>query len=81
MTQSKLGSFYEACANIIIGYGINFYANTVILPAYGCHVTPTQNISMGLIYTAISLARSYVIRRWFNQRLHAAMQRLAGAKG
>jgi hypothetical protein len=36
---------------------------------------------MGLIFTVISVVRSYVIRRWFNARLHAAAQRLAGVRG
>jgi len=30
---------------------------------------------MGLIYTVISVVRSYAVRRWFNARLH----RLASA--
>jgi hypothetical protein len=38
----------------------------LILPAYGFHITGGQAFSMGLIFTAISLVRSYVLRRWFN---------------
>jgi hypothetical protein len=31
-----------------------------------------------VLYTIISVARSYVIRRWFNARLHHAAHMLAG---
>jgi len=30
------------------------------------HISPLNNFYMGCIYTVISLARSYVLRRWFN---------------
>lgn len=81
MTQTRLGSLYEALINVLIGFSINYLANFVILPLYGFHITASQNFSMGLIYTGISIARSYVIRRWFNARLHAAAQRLANLTG
>jgi len=81
VNQSRLGSFYEALINVVIGFTINYLANFVILPLYGFHITASQNFTMGLLYTGISIARSYVIRRWFNARLHSAAMRLAGAKG
>lgn len=81
MNQSRLGSLYEALINVVIGFTINYMANFVILPLYGFHITAGQNMTMGLLYTGISIARSYVIRRWFNARLHAAAQRLAAVTG
>jgi len=77
MTQTRLGSFIEACANIVIGFSINFCANLLILPLFGFNVTASQAGWIGVFFTFISLARSYVIRRWFNARLHAAAERLA----
>jgi hypothetical protein len=32
---------------------------------------------MGLLYTVISVARSYCIRRWFNARIHAVAEKLS----
>jgi CO/xanthine dehydrogenase FAD-binding subunit len=49
-----------------------------ILPAFGFDITLKDNLIIGALYTVISVARSYVIRRWFNQMLHRAAQRLAG---
>ena len=66
MSQSKFGSFVESWANILVGFTINYYANMAILPLFGFNVTSADAIGMGLIFTAISLVRSYVIRRWFN---------------
>lgn len=78
MNQTRLGSFIEACINVVIGYTINFCANLLILPMIGFHITVGQNLFIGLLYTVISVARSYVIRRWFNARLQQAAQKLAG---
>jgi hypothetical protein len=80
MTQTRLGSLIEAFINVLIGFSINFVANLVIFPFFGFHITLGDNFVLGLLYTIISIARSYVIRRWFNARLHAAAQRLAGAR-
>ena len=44
----------------------------------GATFTFSQNIQIGLIFMAVAIARSYVIRRWFNARIHAAAMRLAG---
>ena len=66
MAQTKLGSLAEAWANIAVGFAINWTANMLVLPLFGFHVTGAQAFHIGLIFTAISLARSYVLRRWFN---------------
>lgn len=77
MNQTRLGSLIESFANITIGFGINFTANLIILPMFGFNISISDNLFLGLLYTVISVARSYCIRRWFNQTLHIAAQRLA----
>lgn len=66
MTQTKTGSLAEAAANIAVGFGINFTANLLVLPLFGLTVTASDAFGIGLIFTVISLVRSYVLRRWFN---------------
>lgn len=66
MAQTKIGSLAESVANIAVGFGINFAANLIVLPIFGLAVTPSDAFGIGIIFTAISLARSYVLRRWFN---------------
>ena len=77
MRQTKLGSFYEALINVAIGFGINYCANLVILPLFGFHVSLADNFYIGLLYTVVSVVRSYVVRRWFDRRIHEAAQKLA----
>jgi hypothetical protein len=77
MRQTKLGSFYEACINVAIGFAINFAANLVILPLFGFNITLADNFYIGLLYTVVSVVRSYVVRRWFDARIHATAQKLA----
>ena len=66
--QTKTMSFIESWANIAVGYTINFIANMTILPLFGFNITVKQNLTLGVIYTVISLVRSYCIRRWFNRK-------------
>lgn len=80
MNQTRLGSFIEAWINVVIGFVINMVANFLILPLIGFQITLEQNLLIGVLYTAVSLTRSYVIRRWFNARLHRAAQVLAGVR-
>lgn len=78
VSQTKVGSLIEAWANVFIGFWINFFANLLILPLFGfTSLTLTTNFVIGGIYTVISVARSYVIRRWFNARLHRLAEKLA----
>jgi hypothetical protein len=73
-----MGSFIEAWANVFIGFWINFTANLIVLPAFGFDsLTVGTNFIIGGVYTVISVARSYIIRRWFNERLHRMAERLA----
>ena len=79
MSQSKKGSLIEALINTTIGFGINFTANLVILPLFGFeNLTLETNFYIGIAYTVVSVARSYVVRRWFNAHIERAAKRLAG---
>jgi hypothetical protein len=70
--QSRKGSLIEAGINVLIGYWINFIANLTILPMFGFNITLSQNLMIGLIFTVISVARSYIVRRYFNALIHKA---------
>jgi len=69
MKQSRIDSFMEAITNVLVGFGINFIANWLILPWYfGIEPDLGSFAILGLIYTLVSIARSYAIRRLFNGR-------------
>lgn len=69
--QSKLDSFIEAVINVLIGFGINFAGNMLILPMFGFNVTAGKASGIGLVFTVVSVARSYFIRRYFNGKAFA----------
>lgn len=77
MSQTKLSSFIEALMNVAIGFTINYIANLLIFPLFDMHISLIDNLWMGMIYTIISIIRSYVIRRWFNAKIHKTAQRFA----
>lgn len=75
--QSRLGSLVESLVNVVIGFGINFVMNLLILPLFfGVSISLAANFLMGLVFTVVSVARSYGIRRWFNGPLHNLITRL-----
>lgn len=78
--QSRLSSFIESMANVFIGYVVSLLVQLIVYPLFGAQFTFAQNIQIGLIFMAVAIVRSYIIRRWFNARIHAAAMRLAGEK-
>jgi hypothetical protein len=65
--QLRRHSFIESCTNIAVGYTVNMIANFVIFPLWGWEITLKQNIEIGIIYTVVSLCRSYCLRRIFTR--------------
>ena len=66
MIQTKTQSAVESVASVAIGYGVSLVANATILPLFGIAISMSDNLSIGAIYTIISVARSYCVRRAFN---------------
>ena len=67
--QSKIDSFIEAWLNVLIGFGVSVLANFVIFPLVGIGASTTQIITVGIFMTFVSVARSYLVRRWANKYL------------
>ena len=65
MKQSRIMSLVEAVANVIVGYGVAVVTQILIFPVFGLHTTLAQNLKMGAVFTVVSIARSYVLRRLF----------------
>ena len=58
-------SLFEAVANVLIGYGVAVVTQILIFPIFGLHTTLAQNLQMGLLFTAVSIIRSFLLRRMF----------------
>lgn len=78
MKQTRLGSLYEALINVLIGFGVGLASQFLVFPLVGIEVSLATNFEICAWFTVISIIRSYIIRRWFNERLHKAAQRMAG---
>lgn len=65
MKQSRLMSLVESVANVIVGYGVAVVTQILIFPIFGLHTTLAQNLKMGAIFTIVSIARSFALRRVF----------------
>ena len=65
MKQSRAMSMFEAAANVAVGYGVAVVTQILIFPIFGLHTTLAQNLIMGAVFTVISVARSFALRRLF----------------
>ena len=70
MHQSKLESLAEVTLNVAIGWVVALLTQLIVFPLFGINVTVGEQLSISVIFTAVSIIRSYVIRRWFNAGIH-----------
>lgn len=66
--QTKIQSFFESLINIIIWYIIAILSQLLIFPLFDINISFNDNLLIGLYFTLISLIRSYIIRRYFNNK-------------
>lgn len=66
MAQSRTASLTEAVINVSVGYGIAVATQVLIFPLFGVHLPLGQNMAIAGVFTVISIARSYCLRRIFN---------------
>jgi hypothetical protein len=64
--QTKVQSWLECWTNIFIGYTINLTAQIILFPMFNMHITFTDQVLLGAIFTVISVCRQYVLRRAYN---------------
>lgn len=65
MKQSRAMSLVEAIANVIVGYGVAVVTQILIFPVFGLQTTLVQNLKLGGIFSLVSIARSFALRRLF----------------
>lgn len=72
--QSRLMSLVESVANVIVGYGIAVMTQILIFPIFGLHATLAQNLKLGAVFSVMSIARSFALRRLF-EAVHVRSRR------
>jgi hypothetical protein len=55
-------SLVEAITNVVVGYGVAVLVQLVLFPVFGFTVTIRQNLVIGLVFTAVSIVRSFIGR-------------------
>ena len=69
MQQSNLDSLIEALLSTFIGFIVSFTANLILMPMLGIPVSLSQNFILTVAFTFVSVARSYLVRRFANKYL------------
>lgn len=80
--QTKLESALEAASSTAFGFITSFVVwQAIAAPLFGYEVTLMDNFWLTTIFTVVSLARSYVFRRFFNAGLHKAIHKFVVSIG
>jgi len=65
MSQSRTLSAVEAVTNVAVGWLVALSTQLAVFPLLGLHVSLGQNLTLSSVFTAVSLVRSYLLRRLF----------------
>lgn len=68
MKQTKKQSLTETVISTFIGLAVSLITQIVVFPLYGMEVSFNQNIQITIIFTVVSIARGYFVRRYFNKK-------------
>lgn len=66
MRQSRVMSPVEVVTNVVVGYGVAVLV-PMLLPSARAHGYVRQNLAIGLVFTAVSIVRSFALRRLFER--------------
>ncbi len=65
--QSRMMSFIESWANVAVGYGVAVLTQVIVFPLFGIFVDFSQQLGIGFVFTAVSIIRSFALRRIFEE--------------
>jgi hypothetical protein len=61
-------SLIEAIANVVVGFCVAVTTQVLVFPVFGLEASLSENLAIGCIFTVVSIARSYALRRLFEAR-------------
>lgn len=64
--QSRKGSFAESCISTAVGFIVTLLVQLIVFPIYHIQLNAVQNLQIVAIFTVVSIARQYFLRRIFN---------------
>jgi len=65
MIQSRFMSLVESITNVVVGFGIAILTQEVVFPIFGFHASPSEHLAIAGLFTVVSFARSFALRRFF----------------
>lgn len=68
MRQTRRQSLLEACANVVLGFGVALGLQMVLFPVFGIRIETASHIGLAVAFTLASILRSYFVRRVFERR-------------
>jgi hypothetical protein len=72
-------SLVEAITNVLVGYGLAVLTQILVFPIFGLRASLSDNLAIGIVFTIVSIARSYALRRLFEGiRVRDAQTKTAG---
>ena len=69
--QTRLMSLVESATNVVVGYVLAIATQLAVFPLFGIEAALGEHLAIGMAFVAVSLARSYALRRLF-ERLRRA---------
>ncbi|MFO1176036.1 MAG: hypothetical protein U1E48_12690 [Paracoccaceae bacterium] len=66
MAQSRLTSLTEALTNVVLGLALALATQMALYPGFGIRLGFWEHLRIASSFTLLSLARSYLVRRFFN---------------
>jgi hypothetical protein len=63
--QTRKASLAESLMNVAIGYGVALASQIIVFPWFGIIIPLSSNILIGIIFTVVSIGRSFALRRLF----------------
>ncbi|MFM2354267.1 MAG: hypothetical protein RLZZ528_3 [Pseudomonadota bacterium] len=63
--QSRAASIFEALANVGVGFVVAVLTQHAVFPRFGLIIPARDHLVIGVVFTLVSLLRSYLLRRLF----------------
>ena len=63
--QSRGMSLVEAITNVVVGFGLALGVQLALFPALGLEASIGEHLALSAVFTAVSIARGYCLRRLF----------------
>jgi hypothetical protein len=72
-------SLVEAITNVVVGFAVALLTQIAVFPLFGLKASLLENLMLGSVFTLVSIARSYILRRLFESiRTHRTETIAAG---